>query len=201
MSDYHPDSEDDVRTAQAPSRRVQTPRDPVLPGEGRAQGPRNQGPVEPAPHAEYDAPRQRKAKRPFRLKFSATEIGLFLLVLNLAVMAVLFIKVYQNKPPVIATVAVSQLARTYESQFVSDPTATPELIKLKTNIFMAQTEQAVQAMAVKQHMVVFARECVLSGETQDLTPQLQTVIDNALKQAKPEQAAGGDDAVSPFHVN
>ena len=121
------------------------------------------------------------AKRKFTLKVSIGEAAVCLLVLNLFVMAGIFLEVEGNKPPVIATVSVSQLSRIYGQQFAADPTNTPEMIRLKTGIFMATTEKLLAQSAKQRGMVVFARECVLTGDSLDLTPQVSSAVDQALK--------------------
>lgn len=120
-------------------------------------------------------------KTKFRVKASLVEVAACLLVLNLFVMAGLFWKVEANKPPVIATVSVSQLSRIYGQQFAADPANTPEMIRLKTGIFMATTEKLLAQSVKQKGMVVFARECVLTGDSVDLTPQVSSAVDQALK--------------------
>lgn len=123
----------------------------------------------------------RAPKQKFRIKASLVEVAVCLLVLNLFVMAGLLWKIEVNKPPVIATVSVSQLSRIYGQQFAADPTNTPEMIRLKTGIFMATTEKMLAQSAKQKGMVVFARECVLTGDSLDLTPQVAGAVDQALK--------------------
>ena len=120
-------------------------------------------------------------KQKFRLKASLVEVAVCLLVLNLFVMAGLFWKIEVNKPPVIATVSVTQLSRIYGQQFAADPTNTPEMIRLKTGIFMATTEKMLAQSAKQKGMGGFARECVLTGDSLDLTPQVTGAVDQALK--------------------
>lgn len=134
----------------------------------------------PDPASEPAAP-STGLKRRFPIKVSAGEAAVCLLVLNLFVMAGLFWKIEVNKPPVIATVSVSQLSRIYGQQFAADPTNTPEMIRLKTGIFMATTEKLLAQSAKQKGMVVFARECVLTGDSLDLTPQVSSAVDQALK--------------------
>ena len=121
------------------------------------------------------------SKSKFRFKASLVEVAVCLLVLNLFIMAGLFWKIEVNKPPVIATVSVSQLSRIYGQQFAADPTNTPEMIRLKTGIFMATTEKLIAQSAKQKGMVVFARECILTGDSLDLTPQVSSAVDQALK--------------------
>jgi hypothetical protein len=138
------------------------------------------------------------AEKP-RFRVTAVEIAIFLLVINLCAVAALYVKTERDKAPIVATVGVTALARNYEAQFANDPNATPELVKLKTSIFMGSAEQAVKTMSQKQHMVILARECVLAGEAKDLTPDLQQIIDTALKKSAVQQGAASNDA-DPFHV-
>ncbi len=155
-------------------------------------------PAAPAQHAYLGAPEAPKRKR-LGFSITMTEVAVFLLVINLFAVGALYIKQEKEKAPVLATVSVTSLARGYEARFANDPTLTPDVVKLQTNILMASAEKAVQDMSAKQHMIIFARECVLAGETRDLTPDLQAVVDNALKKNAQQTAAGGTD-VSPFHV-
>ncbi len=156
-------------------------------------------PVPPADHAVFGAPNATPSKgRRLGFHLTMTEIAVFMLVLNLFAVGALYLKTEKEKAPVMATVSVTSLARGYEERFANDPTATPEVVKLQTNIFMASAEQAVKEMSAKQHMLILARECVLAGETRDLTPELTPIIDSALKKNGQPVAGGGD--VSPFHV-
>ncbi len=117
----------------------------------------------------------------FRKPLSMAEIAVVLLVVNLFVMGGLFWKIEIDKPPVTATISLTQLSRIYGQQFASDPSNTPEMIKLKTGIFMATTEKMIGETARRKGMVVFARECVLTGDSIDLTPQVAAAVDHALK--------------------
>lgn len=134
-----------------------------------------------------------------RFRVTAVEVAIFLLVINLCAVAALYIKTERDKAPIVATVGVTALARNYEAQFANDPNATPELVKLKTNIFMGSAEQAVKAISQKQHMIILARECVLAGEAKDLTPDLQQIVDTALKKNAAQQGTANNDA-DAFHI-
>jgi hypothetical protein len=162
------------------------------------EGPKSAGPVPPAQHHLYGDGNENRHLKP-RFRVTAVEIAIFLLVLNIFAVAALYIKTERDKAPIVATVGVTALARNYEAQFANDPNATPELVKLKTNIFMGSAEQAVKAMSQKQHMIILARECVLAGEAKDLTPDLQQVVDTALKRNAAQQGATANDT-DPFHV-
>lgn len=130
------------------------------------------------------------------LRAYKTEIAVFLLIVNLFAIGGLLWKIEQNKPPVIATVAVGQLSRMYGQQFAADPANTPEMIKLKTGLFMATTEKLIGQAAHDKGMVVFARECVLTGDTVDLTPQIAASVDQALKTGGLQLGEGGHDALA-----
>jgi len=125
------------------------------------------------------------------------EIAVFLLIVNLFALGGLLWKIEQNKPPVIATVAVGQLSRMYGQQFAADPANTPEMIKLKTGLFMATTEKLIGQAAHQKGMVVFARECVLTGDTVDLTPEITASVDQALKTGGMQLGEGGHDTLAP----
>ncbi|WP_040308404.1 TrbI F-type domain-containing protein [Asticcacaulis biprosthecium] len=137
-----------------------------------------------------------RAKARFRLKVSLGEAGVCLLVVNLFVMAGLFWKIEVNKPPVIATVSVTQLSRIYGQQFAADPSNTPEMIQLKTRIFLATTEKLLAQSAKQKGMVVFARECVLTGDSLDLTPQVSGAVDQALKSGALSMGGTGNAALN-----
>lgn len=130
------------------------------------------------------------------LRACKTEVAVFLLIVNLFAIGGLLWKIEQNKPPVIATVAVGQLSRMYGQQFAADPTNTPEMIKLKTGLFMATTEKLIGQAAHEKGMVVFARECVLTGDTVDLTPQITASVDQALKTGGLQLGEGTHDALA-----
>jgi hypothetical protein len=125
-----------------------------------------------------------------------TEIAVFLLIVNLFAMGGLLWKIEPNKPPVIATVAVGQLSRMYGQQFAADPANTPEMIKLKTGLFMATTEKLIGQAAHEKGMVVFARECVLTGDAVDLTPEITASVDQALKAGGLAIGEGSHDALA-----
>jgi hypothetical protein len=127
------------------------------------------------------APEKKRFRLSLPARLSLLEIAVVLLILNLFVIGGLLWRVESNKPPVIATVGVTQLSRIYSQQFASDPANSPEMISLKTRIFMATTEKLVGQMARQKGMVVFARECVLTGDHVDLTPEITSAVDQALK--------------------
>ena len=143
---------------------------------------------------EHTSKRQRLSWQ--TLRAYKTEVAVFLLIVNLFAIGGLLWKIKQNKPPVIATVAVGQLSRMYGQQFAADPTNTPEMIKLKTGLFMATTEKLISQAAHDKGMVVFARECVLTGDTVDLTPQITAAVDQALKTGGLQLGEGTHDALA-----
>lgn len=135
------------------------------------------------PNAARQVSEPQKVDRYWPRKIRLAETAVFLLVLNLFVMGGLMWKVETNKPPVIATVAVTQLSRMYSQQFASDPTNSPEMISLKTQIFMATTEKLIGQVAHRKGMIVLARECVLTGDNVDLTSEIAASVDKALKES------------------
>jgi len=137
-----------------------------------------------------------QTKARFRLKVSLGEAVVCLLVVNLFVMAGLFWKIEVNKPPVIATVSVTQLSRIYGQQFAADPSNTPEMIQLKFLNDPATTEKLLAQSAKQKGMVVFARECVLTGDSLDLTPQVSGAVDQALKSGALTMGGTGNAALN-----
>lgn len=138
-------------------------------------------------------PKKRKPALAFLkgLKLSFREGMVGLLMINLAVTGSLLYKVETNKQPVIATVGVTSLTRLYASKVANDPTASPEMIKAKTEIFQDVVRKKVQELATQKGVMILARECVLTGEAEDLTPDLETTVNTMLKSAPAGQAATG----------
>ena len=130
--------------------------------------------------------------RHFRLSFRETVVAM--LIGNVVVTGGLWIKVATERPPVIATVGVTALTRLYASRIANDPNATPEQVQLKTQLFQDLVRKEIQRLALKKGVVILAREAVLTGDSEDLTPVLEDSVNDAMK-ALPATAApkGGID--------
>ncbi len=113
-------------------------------------------------------------------KMSGKEVVILLLILNLFGMVGLFIKIEMNKPAPYETVSVAQMGTVYEDALSKDPTNSPDMIKAKTQIYMAVTQKALEAIAAKDKSIILVRECVLAGEYRDLTPDIMKMAGDAL---------------------
>lgn len=129
--------------------------------------------------------------RAFAPTFKEGVIGL--LALNAVVTGVLLWKVETTRPPVIATVGVSALTRMFVQRVGSDPSLTPEALKLKTTMFQDVIRQKVSDLATKRGLIIMARECILSGENEDLTPVIEQALTDNLKSTTETPKGGLDD--------
>lgn len=129
------------------------------------------------------APTSAKQKLGFvrHLRLSFKEAVVALMIGNLVVTGGLWIRVATEKPPVIATVGVTALTRLYASRIANDPNATPEQVTLKTQLFQDLVRKEIQRLAVKKGVVILAREAVLTGDSEDLTPVLEDSVNDAMK--------------------
>ena len=127
--------------------------------------------------------------RHLRLSFKETVVAL--MIGNLVVTGGLWIRVATEKPPVIATVGVTALTRLYASRIANDPNATPEQVTLKTQLFQDLVRKEIQRLAVKKGVVILAREAVLTGDSEDLTPVLEDSVNDAMKTLPADVAPKG----------
>ncbi len=134
-----------------------------------------------------------KAKLGFvrHLRLTFKEAVVALLIGNFVVTGGLWIKVATQKPPVIATVGVTALTRLYASRIANDSNTTPEQVSLKTQLFQDLVRKEIQRLAVKKGVVILAREAVLTGDSEDLTPVLEDAVSDAMKATPTDPAPKG----------
>lgn len=127
---------------------------------------------------------------------SFKEAMIVLLLGNFVFTGALWYRFETTRQPEIATVGVTALTRLYMTKVAADPNATPEILQAKTELFQDTVRKAVEELAVRKKVIIVAREAVLTGEHEDLTPELEAAvaqIADANVQAK-AQPKGGLDA-------
>ena len=86
---------------------------------------------------------------------------------------------------------MTALTRLYASRIANDPNATPEQVTLKTQLFQDLVRKEIQRLAVKKGVVILAREAVLTGDSEDLTPVLEDSVNDAMKALPADVAPKG----------
>ena len=76
--------------------------------------------------------------------------------------------------PDVSVVSVRQMTQDYVNQISSQP-ITPQEAMARTQVFTAAAQQEVEHVGAG-HGLVLARECVLTGEKNDLTPEVQKSV-------------------------
>lgn len=117
-----------------------------------------------------------------------------LLTLNLVVTGALWLRVMLNPRPVIATVGLTSLARSYAQSLANDPNISPDALEVRTKLFMAEGQKEIDRLTQDGGMVLLARECVLKGEDIDLTPQFAASLNQQLAATNSPQLGGSINA-------
>ncbi len=87
-----------------------------------------------------------------------------------------------EKGPAVAVIGVREMTQGYLRK-VATSEVTPEEAGIRAKAFLAVAEDEMSRMAPARGHLVLARECVLSGEAQDLTPELERVVEKTLSAA------------------
>lgn len=138
-----------------------------------------------------------------RFKLSAflpnfKETVALLLVVNFALLGGLWYRFETTRQPEIATVGVTSLTRLYATKVANDPNATPEVIRAKTEIFQDTVRKSVEDLSTRKKVIILAREAVLTGEHEDLTPLLEEEVNKiATSQVNTQQKGGLDATLLP----
>ena len=135
-------------------------------------------PAPPTPPARQPTMRQKLAQRmPTKGQAAVAAIAL-LAVSNVAA----WVKIVREDQPMIVTVGVREMSQGYVSQLaLSD--ITPEEARVKTEMFLAVTQDTVKRAAASKNVLLLARECVLAGETADITKEVGDAVQLALAEA------------------
>lgn len=121
-----------------------------------------------------------------------------LLVANFALLGALWYRFETTRQPEIATVGVTALTRLYANKVANDPNATPEVIRAKTEIFQDTVRKSVEDLSARKKVIILAREAVLTGEHEDLTPLLEEEVNKiATSQVNTQRKGGLDAALLP----
>jgi hypothetical protein len=107
---------------------------------------------------------------------TSREMIVLLLVGNFVFTGALWYRFETTRQPEIATVGVTALTRLYATKVAADPNATPEILKAKTELFQDTVRKAVEDLALRKKVIIIAREAVLTGEHEDLTPELEAAV-------------------------
>jgi hypothetical protein len=93
-----------------------------------------------------------------------------------------WVKIVREDQPMIVTVGVREMSQGYVSRLaLSD--ITPEEARVKTEMFLAVTQDTVRRAAASKNVLLLARECVLAGETADITKEVGDAVQLALAEA------------------
>lgn len=93
--------------------------------------------------------------------------------------AALWIELQRRPDQPIVTVSVRELTQGYIAKLAT-ANISPEEASIRADAFLAVSQDALKNLALKDGVVVVARECVLAGEKQDITVAVGAEIDAAL---------------------
>ena len=127
-----------------------------------------------------------KAKTPF--PFARNDLVLALVVLNLVGLVGLGLRVYRGDRPTVVTVGITQLAREYMAKLATS-NVSPAEARIRTELFLAVTQDAVKRAAGRKGILVVPRECILAGEYGDMTAEVSKAV-NATMDRKAVGAPG-----------
>lgn len=130
-------------------------------------------------------PEHRPAARRFLQGLRPFAPQLLVLVLGASVMsnASLWLRVATlEKGPPVAVVGVREMTQGYLRK-VATSDVTPEEAGVRAKAFLAVAQDEMTRMAPTGSRLVLAKECVLSGETRDLTADLAAAVEKKLSAA------------------
>ena len=87
-----------------------------------------------------------------------------------------------EKGPTVAVVGVREMTQSYLRR-VATSDVTPDEAAIRAKAFLAVAQDQMSRMVTTKGRLVLARECVLSGEAQDLTPELASSVEKKLAAA------------------
>lgn len=114
---------------------------------------------------------------PTKTQAATVAIGL-LTISNVACLVML----NRNAPPEVMTVGVREMTQSYMSS-IALADITPEEAGVRMDLFMSVTQDTLQRAGRNKNVLLLARECVLAGQTADVTAQVGEAVKAAMARA------------------
>ena len=87
-----------------------------------------------------------------------------------------------RKGPAVTVVGVREMTQNYIAKIASAQLS-PQETSLRSQLFIAVAQEEMRRLGAAKGHLVLARECVLSGEQNDITAQLEAAVETKLAQA------------------
>jgi len=144
---------------------------------------RGAGPVPPPP------PRPVRRRPDFRA-WLPTRVQALVLVIGLLSVsqALTFVQLREAAKPVVMTVGVREMTEKHLAQ-IARSDMTPQEAAIRTELFLAVSQDILKRAAVQKGVVVLARECVLAGEHGDATLEVARRVEAELAKADADAPA------------
>lgn len=110
-----------------------------------------------------------------------------------------WVKLTREQQPMIVTVGVREMSQGYVAQLALS-NITPEEAAVKTELFLAATQDTVRRAAANKNVLLLARECVLAGETADITKEVGEAVKLAMASAASGQPGGANPPTAPLGI-
>lgn len=94
----------------------------------------------------------------------------------------------QNPNPAMMTVGVRQLTQQYMAQMALSELP-PEEVAVRTELYLSVMQDTLRRAADGQNVVLIAREAVLAGAATDVTDEVNTAVQDAMRQAVARRGA------------
>jgi hypothetical protein len=114
---------------------------------------------------------------PNKTQAATVAIGL-LTISNVACLVML----NRNAPPEVMTVGVREMTQGYMSS-IALANITPEEAGVRMDLFMSVTQDTLQRAGRDKNVLLLARECVLAGQTADVTAEVGEAVKAAMARA------------------
>lgn len=114
---------------------------------------------------------------PNKTQAATVAIGL-LAISNVACLVML----NRNAPPEVMTVGVREMTQSYMSS-IALANITPEEAGVRMDLFMSVTQDTLQRAGRNKNVLLLARECVLAGQTADVTAAVGEAVKVAMERA------------------
>lgn len=141
--------------------------------------PQSPSPSQPTPPAKQKGDRLARIREWLPSKTQAATVAIGALAISNVACLVLL---NRNSPPEVMTVGVREMTQSYMSS-IALANITPEEAGVRMDLFMSVTQDTLQRAGRNKNVLLLARECVLAGQTADVTAEVGEAVKAAMERA------------------
>lgn len=100
-----------------------------------------------------------------------------------------WVELHKKSDQRIVTVSIRDLTNKYVAKLATNPDIKPAEVAIRADVMLAVSADAAKRFADKEGALVVARECVVAGEKDDITPLMEAAVDAAMAKLTPTKTA------------